>query len=159
MSEFEDIDAELQRNNESIQKLATRNHELLERKKILLEFNKDKWTVRWHNGFLKLSKKRFQILTVLYFADNRQMTITDLETAIWDEASHSTIRSTVSRLDAILNDSGIPFYIESLMSEGGFLEISDRKGRRTVKIRPTLSGFQLVSRVATFCNASQILGW
>ena len=156
-----DIDAEVQRNNEEIQKLAARNNELAEQKKALQEqakvpvFDKDKRTVRWQGSTLKLSPQRFQILCTLYFAASRHMSITDLEEAVWGEAKHGTIKSAISKLGTLLNDTGFPFYIEGVKSKGGDkIEVNDRKGHRIVKTRPALAGFRLIQELPLFGNPS-----
>ena len=159
---LQDIDIEEQQNNEEILKLATRNIEIAEQRKALQEqkklpvFDTNKRTVQWQGGSLKLSPQRFQILYTLYFAENRQATITDLETAIWEkDVPHSTIKTAVSRLGTILTDAVFPFYIDSVFSDGGIYEVSDRRGVRKAKIRLSLAGYKLVSRVTENGNSSQ----
>ena len=119
---------------------------ILAKEKCPLTFNEDTRIIQWNNKCLKLGKKMFHILCTLYFAENHELLITDLEEAVWGEAKHGTIKTAISRLDTLLNDTGFPFYVESTKNEGGDkIEISDRKGHRIVKIRPALAGFRLQS--------------
>ena len=147
--EEQEIDAKMHQNIEEMERLATETRELSKKKQGLQEQSKQpifdaiKRTVQWGNKTLKLSKVRFQILTTLYFASNREMTVTDLETAVWEETSLSNIKSTVSRLGTILTNAGFPFFIESVKSESRFMEVDDRKGSRTVKARSALAGYKL----------------
>jgi DNA-binding response OmpR family regulator len=126
--EAQEIYTEMQQNNETVRKLATRNSELAVRWKVLHEqlklpfFDTNKRTVQWQSGSLILSPQRFQILYTLYFADNQHLAIDDLETLIWGkDTEHSTIKSAVSKLGTHLNDSVFPFYIEGVKGEGGSL--------------------------------------
>ena len=118
---------------------------ILAEEKCSLTFNNDSRIIQWDNKCLKLSKKMFHILCTLYFAANHELSITDLEEAVWGEAKHDTISVAISRLGTLLNDTGFPFLIESVLSKGETMEISDAKGVRNVKIRPSLAGFRLAS--------------
>jgi len=80
------------------------------------------------------------------------LVLNDLEAAVWgDEADVNlgTIKTAVCRLGIALIDANSPFLIESILSKGGeTMEISDAKGVRTVKTRPSLLGFRLIMRIA-----------
>ena len=73
------------------------------------------------------------------------MEITDLEEVVWGEAIHNTIAAAISKLSTLLCDVKLPFRIESVISKGAEMEVSDSKGCRVVKTRPSLAGFRLVS--------------
>ena len=90
------------------------------------------------------------------------LTLDALETAGWGEEAeikHGTIKTAVCRLGIDLVKANSPFLIESVLSEGGeTMEVSDAKGVRNVKIRSSLVGYRLVSRVTENCNACETAG-
>ena len=114
-------------------------------------FEAKKRTVQWNDGCQKLSPQRFKLLDALYFAENQELTLNDLEAAVWgDEADVNlgTIKTAMCRLGNDLVNANSPFLIESVLSKGGeTMEVSDANGVRTVKTRPALIGYRLVLRV------------
>ena len=121
-------------------------------------FDDNERTVQWESGCKKLSKQRYKILDALYFAENQMLTLDALETAGWGETEygtkHGTLKTAVCRLGTDLVKANSPFLIESVLSDGGeTMEVSDVKGVRKVKIRRSLVGYKLVSRVTGNCNA------
>ena len=153
----------------------TEDQELAEQQKTLLAqlaaeenrpappvFEPKQRTVQWHDGCQKLSPQRYKILDALCFAENRMLTLDDLETAGWGEdaeVKHGTLKTAVCRLGTDLVKANSPFLIESVLSDGGeTMEISDAKGVRTVKVRPSLVGYRLVARVTENCNACGTAG-
>ena len=148
--ELASIHAEEQQNNDAMEKIQARNKELAARRRVLSEqlqmpvFDKENQTVHWKGNSVKLSRQKFQILCLLYFAASRQLSRTDLETAIWGEAKHSTIKAAVSKLGTFLNDKGFPLHIEGVKVASGTYEVDDRKGLRVAKTRPALTGYRLI---------------
>ena len=107
-------------------------------------FDESRRTVQWLGGCLILSKKRYKILATLYFAENKELMIDELEPAIWDETTDNNIKVTLSKFDTVLSDANFPYRIESVMSKGGdAMEVYDRNGVRVVNTRPALVGFRL----------------
>ena len=81
---------------------------------------------------------------MLYFAENKELMIDELEPAIWDKTTDNNVKVTFSKLDTILSDENFPYRIENVMSNGGdAMEVYDRNGVRVVKTRPALVGFRL----------------
>ena len=152
--ELASIHAEEQQNNDAMEKIQARNKELAARRRVLSEqlkmpvFDKENRTVRWKGNSVQLSPQKFQILYVLYFAASQQLSITDLETAVWSESKygtkHSTIKAAVSKLGTFLNDKGFPLHIEGVKVASGTYEVDDRKGLRVAKTRPALTGYRLI---------------
>ena len=99
--------------------------ELDQRESVLFErlqlpfFDEGKRIIVWRGNCLKLGKKHYKVFTSLYFAENRFLTITELETAGWGETSDKNIIVTVNGLDTILSDANFPCSIESVLSDGG----------------------------------------
>ena len=122
-------------------------------------FEAKKRTVQWNDGCQKLSQQRFKLLDALYFAENRELALNDLEAAVWGDevdVNLGTIKTAMCRLGIALTDANSPFLIESVLSKGGeTMEISDRKGVRMVKTRPALVGYRLVLRVTESEQALQ----
>jgi len=167
------IDFERQQNDVEIEKRLIENRKLAEQERALkvqlqcliiegktpsvpLVFDDCYRTVFWNGGFLKLGKKPFQVLKLLYFATSRRMTITDLEAAVWKEITHGTIKSTVSRLGKRLTDVKCPYYIEPVMCQRQEWDIGNSGCPHTVAIRSSVAEYRLIERFFNFFNGSQI---
>jgi len=116
----------------------------------LLEFNENTHTIRWDGGSTKLGAKPFKILKVLYFAPNRRAKIQRLAKRVWGFSSkhHSTVKSTVSRLNSKLKHEKCPYKIVSAKC---LPPIIYKRDLITNKVkggmdRPPITGFRLVPR-------------
>jgi len=140
--------------------LAERDRELRERLHNLiidgeitlvsLVFDANTRTIRWDGGSVKLGKNPFKILKVLYFAPNRRTKLLGLTERVWGISSknHSTVKSTVSRLNSKLKKAKCPFKIVGAKC---LQPIIYKKDPVTNKIkngmnRPPIKGFKLVIR-------------
>ena len=122
-------------------------------------FDDTERTVQWESGCKKLSKQRYNLLTSLMVAPNLCLTLDELQDAGWceteDVVASGTIRTAICRLGADLLKSGAPWYLDSVMSEGGEEEVSDADGVRKKKTRKGLLGYRLVPRVTVSRQALQ----
>ena len=141
-------------------KLAERDRELRERLQnliidgelapISLVFDDNTRTIRWDGGSVKLGANPFKILRVLYFAPNRRAKIRGLAERVWGFSTkhHSTVKSTVSRLNAKLKREKCPYKIVSAKC---LPPITYKRNPVTNKVkdgidRPPIKGFKLVVR-------------
>ena len=101
-------------------KLRTWLHELNENGAITpvaLEFAPDGRTIRWGNGCsVKLGSTPCRFVKTLYFAEEQQMTMTDVEEQVWGEGADGTIQTTATNLRKTLADNDFPS-IPSLISQ------------------------------------------
>jgi len=140
--------------------LAQRDRELRERLQHLtiegelapvsLVFDENTRTIRWNGGSVKLGAKPFKILKVLYFAPNRRAKIRGLVERVWGFSTkhHSTVKSTVSRLNSKLKKEKCPYKIVGAKC---LQPIIYKKDPVTNKVkdgidRPPIKGFKLVIR-------------
>jgi len=140
--------------------LAKRDRELREQLQTLiykgesapmsLVFDKDLRTLRWEGGSVKLGAKPFKIVRVLYHAPNRRAKIQSLAERVWGLPCkhHSTIKSTISRLNATLKKANCPYKVGSARCLQPMIYSKDPK---TNKIKdgtrqPDIKGFKLVIR-------------
>ena len=122
-------------------------------------FDDTERTVQWESGCKKLSKQRYNLFTSLMVAPNQCLTLDELQDAGWCDTegvvASGTIRTAICRLGADLLKSGAPWYLDSVMSEGGDEEVSDADGVRKVRLRRSLVGYRLVARVSDSSQALQ----
>jgi len=140
--------------------LAERDRELWERlHKLIIDgeitpvslvFDANTRTIRWDGGIVKLGKNPFKILKVLYFAPNRRTRLLGLVERVWGIASkhHSTVKSTVSRLNSKLKKAKCPFKVVGAKCHQPIIY---KKDPVTNKIKdsmnqPPIKGFKLVVR-------------
>lgn len=140
--------------------LAERDKELRERLQNLiidgelapvsLVFDENTRTILWDGGSVKLGAKPFKILKVLYFAPIRRAKIHQLAERVWGISSkhHSTVKSTVSRLNLELKKAKCPYKIVGAKC---LQPIVYKKDPVTHKIkdgmnRPPIKGYKLVIR-------------
>jgi hypothetical protein len=102
------------------EKLRAWLHELNENGAITpvpLDFDSDGRTIRWGHGCcLKLGSTPCKFVKTLYFADEQQMTITDVEEKVWGEAEDATIQQTASTLRRTLADNNFPYTIVNIIN-------------------------------------------
>ena len=102
-------------------KLRTWLHELNENGAITpipLEFAPDGKTIRWGNGCnMKLGSTPCRFVKALYFADEQQMTMTDIEEKVWGEGADGTIKTTATNLRKTLADNDFPYTIVNMISQ------------------------------------------
>jgi len=117
---------------------------------VSLVFDENTRTIRWDGGGVKLGAKPLKILKVLYFAPNRRAKIHRLAERVWGISSkhHSTVKSTISRLNAKLKKAKCPYKIVGAKC---LQPIIYKKDPATNKIknstnRPAIKGFKLVLR-------------
>jgi hypothetical protein len=117
---------------------------------ISLVFDENTRTIRWNGGSVKLGAKPFKIIKILYFAPNRRAKIRRLVERVWGISSkhHSTVKSTVSRLNSKLKKEKCPYKIVGAKC---LQPIIYKKDPVTDKIkggmnRPPIKGFKLVMR-------------
>ena len=117
---------------------------------VSLVFGKDRRTIRWDGGSVKLGAKPFKIVRVLYHAPNRRAKFQCLTERVWGISCkhHSTVKSTISRLNAELKKANCPYKIDSAKC---LQPVIYNKDPKTDKIKdgtrqPDIAGFKLVVR-------------
>jgi len=70
-----------------------------EREAAKLVFDNVKWIIRWDGGQIRLGRKSFRVVQVLYEADEQQITRTDLEEEVWGEITDDVFRVAMYRLE------------------------------------------------------------
>ena len=84
---------------------------------IPLEFAPDGRTILWAGGQVKLGSTPCRFVKALYFAEEQQMTMTDIEEKVWGEAEDATIQQTASTLRRTLADNDFPYTIVNIISQ------------------------------------------
>jgi len=84
---------------------------------IPLEFAPDGRTILWAGGRVKLGSTPCRFVKALYFAEEQQMTMTDIEEKVWGEAEDATIQQTASTLRRTLADNDFPYTIVNIISQ------------------------------------------
>ena len=130
-------------------KLRTWLHELNENEAITpvpLEFAPDGRTIRWGNGCcVKLGSTPCKFVKALYFADEQQMTMTDIEEKVWGEAEDATIQQTASSLRRTLADYDFPYTIVNILNRQWKEPENPRaNGSSAIPERPAITRFALV---------------
>jgi hypothetical protein len=130
-------------------KLRTWLHELNENGAITpvaLEFAPDGRTIRWGNGCsIRLGSTPCKFVKALYFADEQQMTMTDVEEKVWGEGADGTIKTTVTNLRKILADNDFPYTIVNVISQQWEEPENPIANNSTpIPTRPAISHFVLV---------------
>jgi hypothetical protein len=130
-------------------KLRTWLHELNENGAITpvaLDFDSDGRTIRWGHGCcLKLGSIPCKFVKTLYFADEQQMTMTDVEEKVWGEAEDATIQQTASTLRRILAENDFPYTIVNIINrQWQEPENPDANDSSAIPARPAITRFALV---------------
>ena len=131
----QEVKTKIQQNNEEIKRLNAENIELTaqleeaEQKAKEPVFEPKRRTVQWDKGCRKLSPQQYKVLDAFYVAPNQTLSLNELETAVWGEAAEvkfGTIKTAVSRASTVLADSGLPCWIESVLTAPGeTMEVED----------------------------------
>jgi DNA-binding response OmpR family regulator len=115
-----------------------------------LVFNKNTRIVHWDGGSVKLGTKPFKILKVLYFVPKRRTKISSLSKRVWGISSkhHSTVKSTVSRLNTKLKKAQCPYRISSAKCLQPVIYNRDPVSNKVKDSteQPIITGFKLVIR-------------
>jgi DNA-binding response OmpR family regulator len=110
-----------------------------------LIFEPDGKTIRWEGGEVKLGTKPCQFVKALYFAEEQQMTITDVEEKVWGESLDSTIQSTASQLRHTLAEKKCPYTVVNLINKQWTeSEQPAINAPPSAPIRSAIAGFKLV---------------
>ena len=130
-------------------KLRTWLHELNENGAITpvaLDFDPDGRTIRWGKGCcVKLGSTPCKFVKTLYFADEQQMMVTDVEEKVWGEAEDATIQQTASSLRRTLADHEFPYTIVNIINrQWQEPENPDANDRSAIPARPAITRFALV---------------
>ena len=130
-------------------KLRTWLHELNENGAITpvaLDFDPDGRTIRWGNGCsVKLGSTPCRFVKALYFAEDQQMTMTDLEEAVWGEGADGTIQTTATNLRKALADCDFPYTIENIINrQWQEPENSSENNSSAIPARLAITRFALV---------------
>ena len=129
-------------------KLRTWLHELNENGAITpvpLEFAPDGRTIHWAGGQVKLGSTPCKFVKALYFAEEQQMTMTDVEEKVWGEAEDTTIQQTASNLRKALADNDFPYTILNVISQQWKEPENSRvNDKLVIPERPAITHFALV---------------
>ena len=130
-------------------KLRTWLHELNENGAITpvaLDFDPDGRTIRWGNGCcVKLGNTPCKFVKTLYFAEEQQMTMTDIEEKVWGEAEDATIQQTASCLRRTLIDNDFPYTIVNILNrQWQEPENSSANDSSIIPARPAITRFALI---------------
>ena len=66
---------------------------------------------------MKLGSTPCRFVKALYFAEEQQMTMTDIEEIVWGEAEDATIQQTASTLRRTLADNDFPYTIVNIINQ------------------------------------------
>jgi hypothetical protein len=116
---------------------------------ISLVFDKDVRTLRWDGGSVKLGTKPFKIVRVLYHAPHRRAKLMSLAERVWGISSkpHSTVKSTISRLNAELKKAKCPYKVGSIKCLQPVIYQRDPENKvKDGMKQPDITGFKLVIR-------------
>ena len=129
-------------------KLRTWLHELNENGAITpvpLEFAPDGRTIHWADGQIKLGSTPCKFVKTLYFAEEQQMTTTDIEEKVWGEAEDPTIQQTASSLRRTLAENGFPYTVVNVLNrQWQEPENPSANDNSTIPVRPAITRFALV---------------
>ena len=130
-------------------KLRTWLHELNENGAITpvaLDFDTDGKTIRWGNGCsVRLGRTPYKFVKALYFADDQQMTMTDVEEKVWGEGADGTIQTTATNLRKTLAENNFPYTVINISNkQWKETESSETNGSCQAPVRSAIAGFALV---------------
>ena len=113
---------------------------------VALDFDPDGRTIRWGNGCcVKLGSIPCRFVKALYFADDQQMTMTDIEGKVWGEAEDTTIQQTASCLRRVLAKKAFPYTIVNIISrQWQEPENPGANDSSAIPARPAITRFALV---------------
>jgi molybdopterin converting factor small subunit len=94
---------------------------------------------------VKLGSIPCKFVKALYFADEQQMTMTDIEEKVWGEAEDATIQQTASSLRGTLADNDFPYTIVNIINRQWQEPENPRANDSSaIPVRPAITRFALV---------------